>query len=79
MRKMDKSNIAYVQFINEFKKQIAIHNLTQTKVADMLDTSETCIRNWIYFRRQMSGEFVVKAAILFNIDFSQFALEEEDG
>ena len=78
MKKASEVEPIYVQFINRFKTEIAIRGLTQTEVADMLDTSDQCIRNWIYFRRQMSGEFVVKVGKIFNIDFSRFTLEGED-
>lgn len=78
MKKASEVDPIYVQFVNRFKTEIAICGLTQAEVADMLDTSEMCIRNWIYLRRQMSGEFVVKIGKIFNIDFSRFTLEGED-
>ena len=78
MKKVNEANSIYIQFIKEFKKQIALRHLTQEQVADMLDTSDVCIQNWIYFRRQMGGEFVVKIGKIFNIDFSRFTLEGED-
>ena len=77
MKKANEVDPIYVQFIKEFKRQIALRNLTQTEVASMLDTSDICIRNWIYFRRQMSGEYVVKVCKIFGIDCSKFTLEEK--
>ena len=78
MKKVNETDSIYAQFVKEFKKQIALRQLTQKQVADMLDTSDVCIQNWIYFRRQMGGEFVVKIGKIFNIDFSRFTLEGED-
>lgn len=75
MKKAKEVDPIYIQFVQEFRKQIALNGLTLVEVADMLDTSDVCIRNWVTFRRQMSGEYVVKIGKIFNIDFDKFVLK----
>lgn len=69
VKKMMKDQLddSYVQFVYLFKKEIAARGLTHKQVAEMLNTSEMNLHNWLYFKRQMMGEFVVKIIMLFGL------------
>lgn len=63
----DQLDDSYIQFVYLFKKEIAVRGLTHKQVAEMLNTSEMNLHNWLYFKRQMMGEFVVKIIMLFGL------------
>ena len=61
----------YVKFIELLKHEAKKRNLSCGQIAYMLGAGRSSVQHWLSFNRQMAGEFVLKAILIFNLSIDE--------